>query len=59
MARLVAGKSASRRRKAKMPFPRKVEIVVSLQEIATAACRATGRKPAGTPWRLFRRNENS
>lgn len=50
--RLVAGKKASRRRKARLPYARKVETVVRLQEIAAAARRAMGKRPARPAWRL-------
>lgn len=49
---LLASKNASRRRKARMPYARKVEIVVRLQEIAVAARRSTGKRPARSAWRL-------
>jgi len=51
-SRLQAGKSASRWRKARMPYARKVETVVRLQEIAAAARRAMGKRPARSAWRL-------
>ncbi len=51
-SRLLAGKNASRRRKARMPYARKVETVVRLQEIAAAARRAMGQRPARPAWRL-------
>ncbi len=51
-SRLLAGKNASRRRKARMPYARKVETVIRLQEIAAAARRAMGTRPARSAWRL-------
>lgn len=51
-SRLLAGKIASRRRKASMPYSRKVETVIRLQEIAVAARRSMGKRPVRSAWRL-------
>jgi len=45
------GKSNFRRQQVKLPFERKIEIVVRLQKLAAAIGKITGRKPSGMTWR--------
>ncbi|MBN2345528.1 MAG: hypothetical protein JXO51_03995 [Candidatus Aminicenantes bacterium] len=52
LAKIVAGKRALRRRLARMPYARKVETVVRLQEIAAEARRAMNQRPIRSAWRL-------
>ena len=55
MGAILAGKlrakSDFRRQQAKLPFKRKIEIVVKLQKLAAGIGKITGRKPAGMTWR--------
>jgi hypothetical protein len=45
------GKSDFRRQQVKLPFERKIEIVVRLQKLAAAIGKITERKPSGITWR--------
>lgn len=55
MGALLAGKlrakSDFRRQQAKLPFERKLEIVIQMQKLAADIGKITGRKPVGTIWR--------
>ncbi|MBU4405507.1 MAG: hypothetical protein KKG79_07860 [Acidobacteria bacterium] len=52
LAAKLRAKNDWRRRQAGLPFARKVEIVICLQKLAVEIGEVTGRKPAGTVWRL-------
>ena len=51
LAAKLRAKSDFRRQQAKLPFKRKIEIVVKLQKLAAGIGKITGRKPSGTTWR--------
>jgi hypothetical protein len=52
LATQLRAKNDWRRRQAKLPFARKVEIVIRLQKLAVEIGAVMGRKPAGMVWRL-------
>jgi hypothetical protein len=52
LAGKVRAKNEFRRKQAAMPFARKVEIVVRLQQIAAGIGKAAGKKPVRSAWRI-------
>ena len=52
LAGQLRAKNDWRRRQARLPFARKVEIVICLQKLAVEIGAVMGRRPAGTVWRL-------
>lgn len=52
LAAVLQKKRDFRRRQARLPFERKIEIVVRLQHLVAEIRKSSGRKPAGKAWRL-------
>lgn len=52
LAAQLRAKNDWRRRQARLPFARKVEIVICLQKLAVEIGAVMGRKPVGMVWRL-------
>jgi hypothetical protein len=52
LAAVLQKKSDYRRQQARLPFERKIEIVVRLQHLVAEIGKSSGRKPSGKAWRL-------